>query len=218
MTVQQAAGVATIQFSVTDSGIGIADDDQAKLFQAFSQVRPGDLQMGRGSGEKWWWWVVGGGGGGGGVSELHTCAGSGARVCAASVCRECVPRVCAASLRHTVRCSRAGVRAFMSTPVPVRVWPRVPVRACSVRVCAGARVLCTRVCRCASASCPLPMQSSSRVLLPVPPPLPHPPRPLPPPTRPHPCPSSPPPRPSYHPPHPPHPSDPQGSVSVSASM
>jgi len=40
----------TIRFSITDHGIGIHPSDQQKLFRPFSQVRPGDLQMGRGSG------------------------------------------------------------------------------------------------------------------------------------------------------------------------
>jgi len=46
----EAGTMATMEFSVTDSGIGIAPEDQRKLFQAFSQIRAGDLQSGRGSG------------------------------------------------------------------------------------------------------------------------------------------------------------------------
>ena len=39
-----------LEFSVTDSGCGIAADDMRTLFNAFTQIRAGDLQMGRGSG------------------------------------------------------------------------------------------------------------------------------------------------------------------------
>lgn len=42
--------VVMVEFSVSDNGVGILPVDQKRLFQAFSQVRPGDLQAGRGSG------------------------------------------------------------------------------------------------------------------------------------------------------------------------
>jgi len=46
----EPARFATVEFSVTDTGIGIAPEGRKKLFQAFSQIRAGDLQSGRGSG------------------------------------------------------------------------------------------------------------------------------------------------------------------------
>ena len=42
--------VISLCVSVADNGHGIAKDDQSRLFQAFSQIRPGELQEGRGSG------------------------------------------------------------------------------------------------------------------------------------------------------------------------
>jgi CheY-like chemotaxis protein len=39
-----------LEFSVTDSGCGIAADNMRSLFSPFTQIRAGDLQMGRGSG------------------------------------------------------------------------------------------------------------------------------------------------------------------------
>jgi CheY-like chemotaxis protein len=42
--------IVMVEFSVSDNGVGILPDDQKRLFQAFSQIRPGDLQVGRGSG------------------------------------------------------------------------------------------------------------------------------------------------------------------------
>lgn len=39
-----------VKFSVADTGCGISSQDQAKLFEAFSQLRAGDLQSDRGSG------------------------------------------------------------------------------------------------------------------------------------------------------------------------
>ena len=41
---------AVMEFSVTDTGCGISLQDQDKLFEAFLQLRAGDLQSGRGSG------------------------------------------------------------------------------------------------------------------------------------------------------------------------
>jgi len=42
--------IVMVEFSVSDNGVGILPVDQKRLFQAFSQIRPGDLQAGRGSG------------------------------------------------------------------------------------------------------------------------------------------------------------------------
>ena len=42
--------VVFLTIDVSDNGHGIAKEDQARLFHAFSQIRPGDLQEGRGSG------------------------------------------------------------------------------------------------------------------------------------------------------------------------
>lgn len=39
-----------IEFFVRDHGVGISEQDMQNLFQPFFQVRPGDLQKGRGSG------------------------------------------------------------------------------------------------------------------------------------------------------------------------
>jgi hypothetical protein len=39
-----------VTFAVRDYGPGISDDDRQQLFQPFMQVRPGELQKGRGSG------------------------------------------------------------------------------------------------------------------------------------------------------------------------
>ena len=39
-----------LKVEVSDEGVGIASEDKCKLFEAFSQIRPGDLQDGRGSG------------------------------------------------------------------------------------------------------------------------------------------------------------------------
>ena len=41
---------AVMEFSVTDTGCGISSENQDKLFEAFLQLRAGDLQSGRGSG------------------------------------------------------------------------------------------------------------------------------------------------------------------------
>jgi len=41
---------AVVEFSVVDTGCGISSLDQVKLFEAFSQLRAGDLQSDRGSG------------------------------------------------------------------------------------------------------------------------------------------------------------------------
>lgn len=43
-------GFTKIQFSIIDEGPGISQPDQERLFKPFSQIRPGDLQQGRGSG------------------------------------------------------------------------------------------------------------------------------------------------------------------------
>ena len=45
-----AVPVAMVRVSVADDGVGIAPADQRRLFQAFSQIRAGELQQGRGSG------------------------------------------------------------------------------------------------------------------------------------------------------------------------
>ena len=47
---QLEAGVCSLRVSVRDYGVGIAPADQVRLFQAFSQIRAGELQQGRGSG------------------------------------------------------------------------------------------------------------------------------------------------------------------------
>lgn len=39
-----------LQFMVRDTGVGIALEDQTKLFQDFVQIRPGQLQQGKGTG------------------------------------------------------------------------------------------------------------------------------------------------------------------------
>ena len=39
-----------VLLTVRDAGPGISQDDQAKLFQNFVQIRPGQLQRGAGSG------------------------------------------------------------------------------------------------------------------------------------------------------------------------
>eukprot|EP00607_Mallomonas_marina_P007909 CAMPEP_0182424006 /NCGR_PEP_ID=MMETSP1167-20130531/10128_1 /TAXON_ID=2988 /ORGANISM="Mallomonas Sp, Strain CCMP3275" /LENGTH=533 /DNA_ID=CAMNT_0024603465 /DNA_START=1049 /DNA_END=2650 /DNA_ORIENTATION=+ len=42
--------ISEITVAVTDAGPGISDEDQKKLFASFMQIRPGELQGGRGSG------------------------------------------------------------------------------------------------------------------------------------------------------------------------
>eukprot|EP00475_Leptophrys_vorax_P040474 TRINITY_DN7505_c0_g1_i2.p1 TRINITY_DN7505_c0_g1~~TRINITY_DN7505_c0_g1_i2.p1 ORF type:complete len:454 (-),score=93.00 TRINITY_DN7505_c0_g1_i2:13-1302(-) len=42
--------ICFVRISVIDQGVGISQDDIAKLFQPYIQIRPGDLQDGRGSG------------------------------------------------------------------------------------------------------------------------------------------------------------------------
>jgi CheY-like chemotaxis protein len=39
-----------VTFSVKDEGVGMSAEDQKQLFQPFKQIRPGELQKGRGSG------------------------------------------------------------------------------------------------------------------------------------------------------------------------
>jgi signal transduction histidine kinase len=39
-----------VRFGVKDQGIGMSEEDQQYLFQSFMQIRPGELQKGRGSG------------------------------------------------------------------------------------------------------------------------------------------------------------------------
>eukprot|EP01041_Mallomonas_annulata_P011253 gene11253-23539_t len=39
-----------VKFTVRDEGVGISEEDQRKLFKPFSQIRPGELQGGGGSG------------------------------------------------------------------------------------------------------------------------------------------------------------------------
>ena len=39
-----------IRFAVKDQGVGMSEEDQKSLFQPFMQIRPGELQKGRGSG------------------------------------------------------------------------------------------------------------------------------------------------------------------------
>jgi signal transduction histidine kinase len=43
-------GKVTINFSVIDEGVGISIEDQKSLFLPYSQIRPGELQQGRGTG------------------------------------------------------------------------------------------------------------------------------------------------------------------------
>ena len=43
-------GPDLVTFYARDQGIGIAEEDQSKLFKVFSQIKPGELQMGNGSG------------------------------------------------------------------------------------------------------------------------------------------------------------------------
>ena len=45
-----ASSKYVLKVEVCDEGVGINAEDQSKLFEAFSQIRPGDLQDGRGSG------------------------------------------------------------------------------------------------------------------------------------------------------------------------
>eukprot|EP00475_Leptophrys_vorax_P015871 TRINITY_DN2224_c0_g1_i3.p1 TRINITY_DN2224_c0_g1~~TRINITY_DN2224_c0_g1_i3.p1 ORF type:complete len:376 (-),score=64.69 TRINITY_DN2224_c0_g1_i3:83-1210(-) len=47
---KKSANVVTVEVSIRDQGIGISPSDQVKLFQPYVQIRPGDLQDGRGSG------------------------------------------------------------------------------------------------------------------------------------------------------------------------
>ena len=39
-----------INFSVFDNGVGVKKEDQNRLFEAYTQIRPGELQGGRGTG------------------------------------------------------------------------------------------------------------------------------------------------------------------------
>jgi signal transduction histidine kinase len=50
VTKEKQQDINFIRFAVKDYGIGIAEEDQLLLFQPFRQIRPGELQQGRGSG------------------------------------------------------------------------------------------------------------------------------------------------------------------------
>ena len=39
-----------INFSVFDKGVGVKKEDQHRIFEAYTQIRPGELQGGRGTG------------------------------------------------------------------------------------------------------------------------------------------------------------------------
>jgi hypothetical protein len=47
---QNSDSVKYIRFAVKDYGVGMSHEDQELLFQPFMQIRPGELQKGRGSG------------------------------------------------------------------------------------------------------------------------------------------------------------------------
>eukprot|EP01041_Mallomonas_annulata_P002616 gene2616-5113_t len=50
MMVMETVDYIVVKFAVRDEGVGISEEDQRKLFKPFSQIRPGELQGGGGSG------------------------------------------------------------------------------------------------------------------------------------------------------------------------